>query len=143
MKKQIITLLLCSLSFAMFAQSSTKTDKIKKMLELTGSGKLGTQVAKNMIASFKQSYTKVDQAFWDDFEREIKAEDLINLMLPIYDKYYTEEDIDQLIAFYNSPIGKKMTENLPMITQESMMAGQAWGKKIGEKVAERLRERGY
>ncbi len=36
-----------------------------------------------------------------------------------------------------------MTENLPMITQESMIAGQAWEKKIGEKVAERLRERGY
>lgn len=143
MKKQIISILFCAFTLVGFAQNTTKIDKIRKMLELTGSAKLGKQVAQNMIASFKQSYTSVDQAFWDDFEREIKAEDLINLMLPIYDKYYTEEDIDQLIAFYNSPIGKKMTENLPMITQESMVAGQAWGKKIGEKAAERLRARGY
>jgi hypothetical protein len=127
----------------MFAQSSTKTDKIKKMLELTGSANLGVQVAKQMINTFKQSYSSVGDAFWDDFEKEIKAEDLMDLIIPIYDKHYTEEDIDQLIAFYNSPIGKKMTENLPIIMQESMAAGQTWGSKIAEKAIERLRQKGY
>ncbi|MFY9310511.1 MAG: DUF2059 domain-containing protein [Bacteroidia bacterium] len=143
MKRLTISILFCALSISMFAQSSTKTDKIKKMLELTGSANLGVQVAKQMINTFKQSYSSVGDAFWDDFEKEIKAEDLMDLIIPIYDKHYTEEDIDQLIAFYNSPIGKKMTENLPIIMQESMAAGQTWGSKIAEKAIERLRQKGY
>ena len=85
----------------------------------------------------------MDEKFWDDFAKEIKAEDLVNLIIPIYDKYYTEDDIDQLISFYNTPTGKKMIETLPIVTQESMTAGQAWGKLIGEKVIQQLTEKGY
>jgi hypothetical protein len=36
-----------------------------------------------------------------------------------------------------------MIETLPIVTQESMTAGQAWGKQIGEKVIQRLTEKGY
>ena len=96
-----------------------------------------------MIVTFQKTYPKVDQKIWDELANEIKAEDLIALMIPIYDKYYTEEDVDQLIAFYNTPIGKKSTEVLPAISQESMAAGQAWGRKIGEKIAQKLKEKGY
>lgn len=145
MKKLIFTLLICGISLTTFSQttSSSKIDKIKKLMELSGSGKLGVQVVNNMIAVFKQTYTNVDQKFWDEFSKEIKAEDLVSLIVPIYDKYYTENDIDQLINFYNSPIGKKMIEILPQLTQESMAAGQAWGKMIGERVVQRLTDKGY
>ena len=84
MKTLATSILFCALSFTVFAQSTTKTEKIKKMLELTGSANLGVQVAKKMITTFKQSYSSVGDAFWDDFEREIKAEDLMNLIIPIY-----------------------------------------------------------
>lgn len=141
------SLLICFISISTLlscAQSkASKTDKIRQLLDLTGSGKLGVQVANNMMASFKKSYNNVDDQFWEEFARQIKAEDLVNLIIPIYDKYYTEEDIDQLIGFYKSPIGKKVIETLPQITQESMLAGQAWGKQIGESVVEELKRKGY
>jgi hypothetical protein len=63
--------------------------------------------------------------------------------VPIYDKYYTETDIDQLIEFYKSPVGKKMIEVQPQLTQESMLAGQTWGRQIAEKVMHRMKEKGY
>ena len=145
MKKIIIAFLICGLSISAFSQTTnnSKIEKIKNLLEMTGSGKLGVQVANNMMAAFQKSYTTVDEKFWDDFAKEIKAEDLVNLIIPIYDKYYTEDDIDQLTSFYNTPTGKKMIETLPIVTQESMTAGQAWGKQIGEKVIQQLTEKGY
>ena len=96
-----------------------------------------------MMSSFKNSYSTVKQEFWDNFRKEINANDIENLILPVYDKYYTETDIDQLITFYNSPIGKKMINTMPLVMQESMKAGQNWGREIGEKVLARLKEKGY
>ncbi len=96
-----------------------------------------------MMSSFKNSYSTVKQEFWDNFRKEINANDIENLILPVYDKYYTETDIDQLITFYNSPIGKKMINTMPLVMQESMKAGQNWGREIDEKVLARLKEKGY
>jgi hypothetical protein len=65
------------------------------------------------------------------------------MVIPIYEKYYTETDINQLITFYNSPIGKKMIATMPQIMQESMTAGQSWGKQIRQRVLAQLKEKGY
>ncbi len=65
------------------------------------------------------------------------------MIIPIYDKYFTDDDIHQLLAFYSTPVGKKLVENLPVITQESMNIGMQWGKQIAEKVLEKLKQKGY
>lgn len=41
-------------------------------------------------------------------------------MATIYDKYYTDKEIKELIAFYKSPVGKKTIDLTPEIMQESM-----------------------
>lgn len=141
MKKSLLILSFCVVSLSANAQTTSKSQKINQLLEITGSGKLGIQVMNQMMSSFKTSYSKVNEQFWEDFKNEIKAEDLENMIIPIYDKYYTESDIDQLIAFYNSPIGKKMIATMPQVMQESMIAGQAWGKQISEKIQAKLKEK--
>ena len=143
MKKLLFTLLICGSAYSIFAQSETKTKKIRQMLELNGSTNASAQVMKTMLGSFEKMYPKVDKKIWEEFAKEIKTDDLIELVIPVYDKYYTEEDVDQLIVFYNSPIGKKVAETLPAISQESMVAGQAWGKQIAEKVVAKLKDKGY
>lgn len=143
MKKLFFIFICFSLSITSNSQSLSKKEKIQKMLELSGSGKTGIQVMNNMIASFQNSYSNVNQQFWDDFAQQVTAEDIVNLIIPIYDKYYTEKDVDQLILFYGSPIGKKTIEMMPVITKESMAAGQLWGAEIGRKVYEQLKEKGY
>lgn len=141
MKKSLLILSFCVLSLSANAQSTSKTEKINQLMELMGSGKMAIQMMNQMMDSFKSSYSKVNDTFWEDFKKEIKAEDITNMIIPIYDKHYTESDIDQLIAFYNSPIGKKMIATMPQVMQESMVAGQAWGKQISEKVIAKLKEK--
>jgi uncharacterized protein len=124
-------------------QDSTKLRHIRELMDLMGSGHLGMQVMKSMLDQYKKSLPDVDPQFWDDCLKEINPNELVNLVVPIYAKYFTDEDILGIMAFYNSPVGKKLVEKLPSITQESMQAGVEWGQQIGEKVRQRLREKGY
>ena len=143
MKQILITLLFCGIFTNGFSQSVSKTDDIKRLLEITGSGKLGVQVGQTMISSFKKSYPNVPEEFWNSFLKELNSDVLINMIIPIYDKYYSESEIKELTEFYQSALGKKVIATMPQIMQESMQAGQSWGRAIGEKVYTNLKEKGF
>lgn len=59
------------------------------------------------------------------------------------DKYFTESEIKELIAFYESSVGKKMVKNQPLILQDSMEVGQKWGISIAQEIVEDLQKDGY
>ncbi len=73
----------------------------------------------------------------------MNPKDLEELIVPVYAKYYTDEEVTELLKFYKSPIGQKVIQKLPLITQDSYQAGAQWGKALGEKVISRLKEKGY
>jgi len=124
-------------------KSPSKHEDLKELMELTGAGQLGIQVMEQMIGSFKQGNTGIPDKFWDEFMSEVNVNELVELVIPIYGKYLTRNDVKQLIKFYKTPVGKKLIEVQPMIMQESMMIGQEWGQKIAEKVIKSLKEKGY
>lgn len=131
--------------FSVFSNAqnmNSKNKKIEDLMIITGSGDLGVTILNNMIDSFKKNTPEIDESFWNEFKKEFNAKELIDLMIPIYDKYYTESDIDELIKFYKTPIGKKTISNMPLLMQESMKVGQLWGQSIGEKAINRLKEKG-
>jgi hypothetical protein len=125
------------------AAESAKQKDIRKLLELSGSGQIGMQVARQMVESFRTSMPSVPAAFWDDFLKEARGEDLIDLVVPVYDRHLSHDDIKQLIVFYESPTGRKFVSVLPDITRDSMAAGQKWGEQLGQSVMKRLQEKGY
>jgi hypothetical protein len=127
----------------MMAQQSSKAVKIKQLMELTGTGKMAVQVVDQIISTTAVRNPKVDPKFWEEFSKSINPEDMINLIMPVYEKFYSEEDIDNMIIFYNTPTGKKMIQVLPYLTQESMRVGQQWGMKIAEDIMKKLKDKGY
>ena len=42
------------------------------------------------------------------------------MFYPLYDKYFTEDELRGLLAFYKSPVGQKSIEVMPALTQESI-----------------------
>lgn len=123
-KKTLILLSFCLSTLFTQAQTNTKREKIQKLLELSGAGKVGIQVMNQMMTSFKSTYSHASQQFWDDFKKEVKAKDMVDLVIQTDEKHYSEQDIEQLIIFYKSPIGQKTIALTPLITQESMIARQ-------------------
>jgi hypothetical protein len=142
MKKLILILFVCALAGSGFSQVDSTQHHARELLEVTGSGNLGVKMMHNIFSSFKNEFPRVPSEFWEELSKEISGKELIELVIPIYSKYYTDEELIKLIEFYRSPLGQKVVQKLPLISQDSYVVGQEWGKKMGEKVITRLKERG-
>jgi hypothetical protein len=147
MKKSILTAffaLIISISFAQ--EKDTYKSSLKRLLQVSGSEVAYKGVLVQMTSLFKQQQPTVPAEFWDEFLAEANKDSfnqLLNLILPIYKKHLAEPDLLELITFYETPVGKKFAEKTPLITQESMLAGQEWGKQIGQHVLDKLKAKGY
>src|SRR5262249_42889308 len=73
-----------------------------------------------------------------------QLDDLINAIIPIYQRHLTKTDIEEMIRFYSSPVGQKLLREQPQIIQESMQAGAAAQQRrieeMNAKIQERLQE---
>lgn len=117
-----------------------KAAEIRKMLELTGTAKMMNKIMDQMMATFRARNSQVSSDFWDQEEKEINTEDLVNKMIPLYDKYYSLEDLKAVNVFYQSPAGQRVLAATPQIMQESVQIGQTWGKGVGMKIATDLQK---
>ena len=135
---------LCLLGGVAGAQSTgrppdtQKQKDIRRLLKITGSGELGTQVMGQMVGNMKKAMPQVPEKFWADFMKEVHTDELVDLIVPVYDRNLTQGDVTELIRFYESPTGKKFVSVLPKITQESMGVGEKWGRELGMKVMAKL-----
>ena len=118
--------------------NSQKRADIQKLMDLTGAGNIGVQAADQLIANMKTALPQVKEAFWNEFRKELSAEELIKLIIPLYDKHLTHPEIKELIKFYETPVGKKMIAVMPAITAESMQAGQQWGMDIAMRAKRKI-----
>src|SRR5262249_10381127 len=65
--------------------------------------------------------SKTMDRFHDRLMKEINVTDLIeNVMISLYDKFYTESELKDLIAFYKTPTGQKAVVVQPQMTGEAM-----------------------
>ncbi len=118
-------------------------EDVRELLALMGAGEIGLNAMEQIIDSFRQSMPWAPSEFWDDFVEGVNADDLIELSIDPYVRHLSHEDIHGLIAFYQTPLGKRLARAMPAITHESMLAGQEWGQQLAEKVLKRLQEEGY
>ena len=121
----------------------SKSDDIQKLMELMGTKAMGQQMMQTMGESLNAVGSPVAEDFFKDFMSEVNFAELIELTIPIYDKHFSHDDIKQMIAFYQSPIGKKMRQKQPVIMKESMAIGIAWSQKVSEKLLRKMREEEY
>jgi uncharacterized protein len=144
----VLALLVISMTsaFGQSANNSSYKATLKKMLEVAGTETTFKAAIKQMFGMFKQQNTKVPENVWAEFEAEFSKtsiSDLVNMLEPVYAKHMTEADLNKIIEFYQTPVGKKYAEKTPFILQESMQVGQTWGMQMGQKFQEKLKEKGY
>jgi hypothetical protein len=84
----------------------------------------------------------------DDMMANMPWDDLIQAMIPAYEKHFTRSDMDALVAFYSTPSGQKILRKLPAVTAESMQTAmpimqkymEGMTDKIQQQMAEMLKE---
>ncbi len=142
----IIALFLITFGLSYGQADNEYKAKLKNMFEVSGSEETYQTVIKQMISMYKEQFSNVPEETWDDLEKEFlktSMDDLVDMLVPVYSRHLTLDDIQKIIEFYQTPVGKKYAEKTPLIMQESMQVGQQWGMKIGQEFQNKLQEEGY
>lgn len=142
----ITTLILISNAISFGQVDNDYAITLKNMFEISGTENVYKAVIKQMFTMFKQQYSNAETELWEDLEKEFiktSLNDIVEMLAPIYRKYMTQDDLEAIIKFYKTPVGKKFAENTPLIMQESMQIGQEWGIKIGQEFEKKMKGKGY
>lgn len=118
-----------------------KEADIRRLLEVTGAKALAIQSMGEMSQSLKPMLTnslppgeyreKLVDLFFEKFMAKANAANLLDLAIPEYDKGFTREEIQGLIQFYQTPLGKKAITVLPQLMSDLQKKGRKWGEDIG------------
>jgi hypothetical protein len=145
----VLALLFAAATLPVFAAEATtnapviakeKIAEIEKALRLIGTEKLMSQMKTQLFGIMRQQMKDAPEEFWKTTEEKFDTSELMKFLIPLYDKYYTIEDLKAMNAFYESPAGQKVLATLPAITQESMKIGQAWGEQVARRVQQEIQE---
>jgi len=130
MKKRAFVLFFC-LGVFTFSFGQTKKDSIRELFHLMKDDSTTTKVMDSLMPLLtKKMNQETDSTAKAKAQVKMKAmmemvktviskvkEDRLNL----YDQYYTQQDIDDMIVFYKSPAGRKYVRITPIITKEIVM----------------------
>jgi len=140
MKRRVLALVtvLC-LAWTCLAETSsddapaTKAD-VERYLQVVNSHDLMKKIMSTMTQGMHQmwheQYLKHKGELPDDYEAKMKAtmddmfdnmpmDEIVETMVPAYQKHLTKGDIDNLVAFYSSPTGAKVLREMPAIMAEA------------------------
>jgi hypothetical protein len=142
MKKTLfVFLLMAGTLIAGYGQ--TKRTDIVKLLDVSNTKMQAEQLFDLMLPSLKTLAPDAPDAFWTVFQSKLNMNSFVDLFVPVYDKYFTHDEIRGLIQFYESPVGRKLLAVTPSITQDSYGIGQAWGEKLAQDIIDELIRQGY
>lgn len=128
-----------------------KRANIEALLEMTGALALGRQmsgaVVQQLTDAIRRSRPDVPQRALEALPGvidELIVESmpaLQDMLVPLYHRHFTAEEIAQLIDFYRSALGRKTIQVMPQLLQESMVLGRRWGESLGPEIQRRVRAR--
>ncbi len=133
MKKVLLSaaLLVCMCSTNVFAQNASEKS-VMTLMEKTGV----TKMINTMFNQMKVAYSgneKAKKAF-DEVVKELDVKEYIKRVVPVYQKYYTQEDIDALNKFYDTPVGQKVIRVQPQLLTDVMQVGREWTQETIQKI---------
>ncbi len=73
--------------------------------------------------------------------RQEAIKDWHKIQIRINKKYFTEEDLIEVIKFFSTDAGKKMNKNLLTMSQENYSEGYEWGLQFGNKIRELINKK--
>ena len=73
----------------------------------------------NMNQMFNEIIAQVSPEEAQKLKGVFDVDDVISQLVPVYDKYFTEDELRGIIAFYKGPLGRKLIMVTPLIMQDS------------------------
>ena len=118
----LVLLPLLHISSPVFAQLTPQHEKdIRRLMELTEVGK--TVEAGSRLLLSEQINPEGPIELYNAIKARFKSELFIEAIVLVHAKYWSHSDTRALIAFYSTPLGKKMTSIQPKMIEDFIEAG--------------------
>ena len=128
-------------SRAQVKNAQSKEADIRHLLDLTHAGATATQAMNALEGNIRPLLTnsfppgeyreKLIELFFQKFHSKLDQQTIVDLAVPVYDKYYSDDEIKQLIQLYDTPLGQKMLATMPKLMAELQAAGEKRGQELG------------
>lgn len=142
--KVLLPVLVCFAALGAWAQTTVSIapdgpskEDVKKLFDVMASRQQVRQTMEQIFAQMrtmnreqlKKRRPDITEAELDTAERESEdlvknfpLDEMLDDMIPIYQKHFTKADIEGLTAFYGSPVGQKFLHESPAVMAETMRA---------------------
>ena len=114
----IITLLIFSVSITGFSAETSKQKKIKELFQVMDIQATTNEMSQMVLNDEGNMNLSKNQKATLQKEMKSMMDYVLNKQAELYDKHFTEQEIDDILNFYKTPAGKKVIEETPKITKE-------------------------
>ena len=108
--------------------------QVQQLVELSHTREITRNALHTAFNSQQNPNGIIPKEFFDDMAAEMDKVDFVALMLPVYQKYVSEEDASAALAFYATPAGRRFMDANPFIVAETQKAGMQQGREIANRV---------
>ena len=143
---------LSAFTTAAFAQAAAPTasavQTAREVVEASGATRSFAGVVPNILGQSLNVFVQQNPDLQKELVEAIKtigpvfekrASEIINIVASVYAVRFSQAELKELLAFYQSAVGKKFVTQLPNVLEESFVKTQEWGGKISEEIVQGLR----
>jgi hypothetical protein len=69
-----------------------------------------------------------------------RISEVTNELAKLYATKFSEQELKEVVAFYQTPAGKKLLVMQPQVAEQSMHFAQNWASKLSDEVIAKMRE---
>ena len=128
--------------------SATAIATAKELITVKGAAPLWQPLVPGVIEQAKSVFLQTNPMLGKDLNEvaaKMRAEyaprgaEVLNDVARLYASRFTEQELKDALAFYKSPLGRKMVTEEPNILDQSMRNAQNWANKLSEEVISKMR----
>jgi uncharacterized protein len=96
------------------------------------------QSFEEIYKSLKDKSIQVPPKMWKEILSEIDMDKLMEELIPVYDKYLSSEEIQQLLKYKPSSENEKEAQRKTKLFQKKLKINAIWGHKLVIKIQQKL-----
>jgi hypothetical protein len=120
----------------------------KELITVKGATSLYDPLVPGVIEQAKSVFMQANPMLVKDLNEvaaKLRAEyaprsaEVVNEVAKLYALRFTEQELKDVLAFYKSPLGRKMLKEEPEILDQSMTNAQTWANRLSEEIFIKIR----
>jgi uncharacterized protein len=120
----------------------------KELVQVTGATALFTPLIAGVVEQAKLLYLQQDPSLNKDLTEVAtkmrndlapRFAEVTDEVAKLYASRFNEQELQQILAFYKSPVGKKLLAQQPTVIDASMKFAQTWANKLSDEVVGKMR----